>query len=279
MIKILITGYKGFIGQNLKKTLSLDKTYEIIGLDSEYFTDGFYWKNKLKNFLNDINPHIIFHVGACTDTLETDVNIMMNKNYESTKIISDFSKLKNISLIYSSSAACYGSGRGYPTNLYGWSKYVSEQYVINNGGLALRYFNVYGPHEEHKKDKMSSIAFQMYINNLNKFPIKLFPGFPKRDFVYVDDVISANIYALNDYINLRGKFYDVGVGESRLFEDVLQLMNIDFKHDKSSKIPKGYQFYTCADPYKFMDGWAPRYPLEKGIKLYKEYLDENYSNR
>jgi ADP-L-glycero-D-manno-heptose 6-epimerase len=278
-MKILITGHKGFIGRNLRNYLSIDhEKNEVYGIDSEIFDNGVYWKNELKNKLNQIEPTVVFHLGACTDTLEQDVNYMMDRNFESTKIISDYCLLNSIPLIYSSSAACYGSGRGHPINLYGWSKYVAEQYVISNNGIALRYFNVYGPHEEHK-EKMSSVAFQSFIKKMKNEPVKLFSGFPKRDFVHVMDVVLANLYAYKHYNTLSGKFYDVGVGEARLFEDVLQLMEVDFKHEKINKIPKGYQFYTCANIDKFMNGWSPRYPLELGIKTYKQYLDENFSNR
>jgi ADP-L-glycero-D-manno-heptose 6-epimerase len=122
------------------------------------------WTDELIQKLNDYKVEGIFHVGACSNTLETDVNYMMTRNYESTKIISDFCSENDIPLIYSSSAANYGNNQEFPSNLYGWSKYVAEQHVIQNGGVALRYFNVYGPGEEHK-GKMSSVAYQMMMKH------------------------------------------------------------------------------------------------------------------
>ena len=121
-----------------------------------------------------MNYDAVFHVGACSDTLETNVDYMMTRNYESTKIIMDWCVKNNKPMIYSSSAANYGTNNLYPSNLYGWSKYVGEGYVISNGGIALRYFNVYGPGEEDK-GKMASVAYQMFIKNTKGEKITLFP--------------------------------------------------------------------------------------------------------
>ena len=122
-------------------------------------------------------------------------------------------------MIYSSSAANYGERGENPSNLYGWSKYTAEDYVISNGGIALRYFNVYGPGEENK-GSMASVALQMTRNYKEGKEIKLFPKKPKRDFVYIKDIISANLYAFENFNSLSGKYYEVGSGESRTFEDV-----------------------------------------------------------
>jgi len=208
MNRILITGYKGFIGKRLYEKLSLDDSNLIEGVDESYFNQP-NWKDILNKILDDFNPTIIFHVGACSDTMEKDVNYMMTRNYESTKIIAEWSYIKNIKLVYSSSASIYGTNNDYPSNLYGWSKYVGEDIVIVNGGISLRYFNVYGPGEE-QKGKMSSVAYQMFMKNKNGEEIKLFTGYPSRDFVYVDDVVSANIFAFEHYNELiQNKYYEV----------------------------------------------------------------------
>lgn len=277
MDKILITGYKGFIGKNMYQQYEGKFFPIVIGLDSDYLLND-NWDNILINFLNENNPDVIFHMGACSNTMEYDVNYMMVRNYESTKIITDWAVAHNAKLIYSSSAASYGINNRYPSNLYGWSKYVAEQYVIGNGGVALRYFNVYGPGEEHKKT-MASVAYQMYLKNIDGEKIKLFPNKPKRDFVYIDDVISANLFAVEHYNELRGDYYDVGSGVARPFEDVLNILDIKFTHAHENVIPEGYQFYTCSDVTKFMPFWRPKYTLEDGLKKYKEYLDERFSNR
>lgn len=275
-MKYLITGSKGFIGKNMLNYLSNEN---VITIDDDIFNSNDWFIN-LKDFLNFHVPDVIFHIGACSDTLETNVNFMLVRNYESTKILTDWAKENNKILIYSSSAANYGDNNKYPSNLYGWSKYVSEDYVILNGFIALRYFNVYGPHEEHK-NKMSSIIYQAYNFNKkepNKY-FKLFLGKPKRDFIYVDDIIFANIFAFENFSNLKGKYYEVGFGESRTFEDILNILNIKYEYHLENLIPKGYQFYTCSSFDKWMPNWKPKYNLEMGIEKYLLYLKYDSENR
>ena len=117
---------------------------------------------------------------------------------------------------------------------------------------------------------MASVAYQMYIKQQSDEKCFLFPKKPLRDFVYVKDIISANIYAMNNFSRLKGKKYEVGSGEARAFEDVMNLMEIPFEYLDESVIPEGYQFYTCSDSDKWMPGWKPSYDLEKGIKSYKQ---------
>lgn len=279
MIKALVTGYLGFIGSNLYKKLLNNPNYNVHGLDKHDLSKQ-NWINDIVTILSTFEPNVIFHIGACTNTLETDVNYMMKSNFESTKIISDWCRVYDVPLIYSSSAANYGVNGLHPSNLYGWSKYVSEKYVISNGGVALRYFNVYGPGESHK-DKMASVAYQMYVKQKKREDVKLFPLKPKRDFIYVSDVVDANIFAYENYIDCSYKYFDVGVGYSTTFEEVLSTMGIDFEYYKDNEIniPDGYQFLTCSDKNKWLVGWVPKYDINEGILEYKKYLDENNSNR
>lgn len=269
MKKALITGSLGFIGKNLKK--EIQKDFEIFEINEDIFRNE-NWINVLSIYLNHLECDVVFHIGACSNTLETNANYMMERNYEFSRIVSDHCKSKNIPLIYSSSAANYGVNNQYPSNLYGWSKYIAEQYIIKNDGIALRYFNVYGEGEEEKQ-RMASIAYQMFIKYKNGEEIKLFPKKPSRDFVYVKDVLSANIFAYNNYSELKGKYYDVGSGESRTFEDVLKIMEIPFTYVEESNIPKGYQFYTRSNKEKWMPNWNPRYNIELGLKEYLTYLN------
>jgi ADP-L-glycero-D-manno-heptose 6-epimerase len=272
---VLVTGSRGFIGKNLSKFLGqLGHTVELI--DSDYFQDS-EWKKSLFTFLENYNPHAIFHVGACSNTLETNVQLMMEQNYESTKLISNWCTENERRLVYSSSAANYGVDGQYPSNLYGWSKYVAEDYVCKNGGIALRYFNVFGPGEEGK-GVMSSFLYQAYVNKHYGKRVLLFPGSPSRDFVYIKDVVRANVYALENFSNLSGGFYDVASGVSRSFEDVLNLAGIEFSYAQESQIPVGYQFYTCGDPAKWMPGWKPDYSLEQGVIDYLNYLRRPLAN-
>lgn len=268
-MNILVTGDQGFIGLNLKKALLLNEDYTVYGLDKELFYSP-NWKQDLELYLDRVCFDVIFHVGACADTLNQDVEYMMTRNYEATVIISNWAKIDNIPVIYSSSAANYGNSEG-ERNLYAWSKYAGEQHIITNGQIALRYFNVYGPGEDHK-DKMASVAQQMFIKHRNNESVRLFPCYPMRDFVYIEDVINANLHALKNYNQLAGKWYDVGSGEANTFESVLKYLDIPYTYTDISEIPNNYQMHTQANKYNMMPDWEPKYTLEQGLKLYKEYL-------
>jgi ADP-L-glycero-D-manno-heptose 6-epimerase len=269
-MKILVTGASGFVGKNLSNYL-LKNGYTTKFIDSEYLED-LSWKNSLKSRLDKIDPEFIFHVGACSNTLETNVQKMMEENYEATKVISEWANVNKRKLIYSSSAANYGINGEFPTSLYGWSKYVAEDYVIKSGGVALRYFNVYGPGEENK-GLMASVIYQAYCKKKAGEQVFLYPGQPSRDFVYIDDVIAANIYAMKNYFDLNGKYYEVSTGHTRTFETVLDLAGIDYLYLDKSLIPSGYQFFTCGDPKRWMQGWTPLFSLEKGISEYIKVLN------
>ncbi len=162
MSKAMVTGSSGFVGRRLiQQLIELNST--VSSVDDEYFLSAD-WRSELLKILNSENPDVIFHVGACSNTLESDVQYMMTRNYESTKVIMDWCVRNNRKLIYSSSAANYGESGQYPSNLYGWSKYAAEDYVVKSGGLALRYFNVYGPGEQDK-GRMASFLFQAFIKS------------------------------------------------------------------------------------------------------------------
>ena len=269
MTTAFVTGGKGFIGSCLIDALK-KIGFEVDSLDDEYFSEP-NWREVLESRLEITNPSGIFHVGACSDTLEQDVQLMMTRNFESTKVISDWCLRNNKPLIYSSSAANYGVNGQFPSNLYGWSKYVAEQYVIKNHGIALRYFNVYGPGEE-AKGNMSSFIYQAFVKNTDNSKVLLFPKTPKRDFIYIEDVVTANIYGFMNYDKLRKDYYEVSTGVASTFEEILNSFKIEFEYADANSIPAGYQFYTCGDSGKWMDGWSPRYNLSQGLKEYRQYL-------
>ena len=268
-MKVLITGGNGFVGKNLIAEC-LKRGFEVKSVELEdFYSDK--WTKKLKDIAQSFFPDVVFHVGACSDTLENDVNFMMELNYESTKVLTDWCKENSKKMIYSSSAANYGQAF-YPSNLYGWSKYVAEGYVVSNGGVGLRYFNVYGPGEEHK-GRMSSVAYQSFLKKKAGEKIILFPKKPVRDFVYIKDVVEANLHAAECHISLNGDWYDVGSFSSRLFEDVLLGLGItEWEYCSEDSIPTGYQFRTAAT--KLMPGWTPKFKLEKGLKDYISYLQD-----
>jgi ADP-L-glycero-D-manno-heptose 6-epimerase len=115
---------------------------------------------------------------------------------------------------------------------------------------------------------MASVAFQAH--RVGKF--KLFPGNPKRDFVYIKDVVSATIYPI--FNDISKGVYEVGSGEARTFEDVLDLMEVEYVYRDESDIPKGYQYFTQAKKTQFIKGWEPIYNLEDGLIEYKGYLED-----
>ena len=119
---------------------------------------------------------------------------------------------------------------------------------------------------------MASVAHQMFNRHKSNQPVQLFPGRPQRDFIYVDDVVSANVHAMVGYDDLCGKYYDVGSGEANSFETVLEHLNIPYTYKDKSEMPDNYQMYTKADQSKMMPEWEPKFTLEQGLKKYKEYL-------
>lgn len=267
-MKVCVSGDKGFIGRALRNELER-KGYIVISLESWIFERERY-QDRLHEYLVNINPDAIFHVGACSDTLSTDVSNMMKLNVESTMIMSDWAKFKNIPFIFSSSASIYGNGNE-PQNLYAWSKYISDRIVSHDGGTCLRYFNVYGMDERHK-GRMASMIYQIYKKCQQGETVKLFPNKPMRDFVYIKDVVDANIYALENYDAVKGLSHDVGTGVARTFEDVCDIIGVAYDYAPESAAPEGYQMFTQAAERMMMKGWSPKYYLENGIMDYMNAL-------
>jgi ADP-L-glycero-D-manno-heptose 6-epimerase len=271
MSHYLITGNEGFIGRNLaREIVSLGHTFT--GLEKTHVQRED-WQTHILDIFNSNQFDGIFHVGACSDTLEYDVNYMMFLNYEVTRFISDLAKEKSIKIVYSSSAACYGTAGKLPANLYAWSKYVGEQYIKACGtGVSLRYFNVFGPGEEDK-GRMSSVAFQAHEKFYAKKEIsqmKLFPLNPTRDFIHVDDVVYANIFAMDHCEN--GNVYDVGTTTPVPFESFMEEFEIPYVYTSEDQIPHGYQFHTKASPEKLIPGWSPKSEIKERIRDYKLHL-------
>ena len=258
-MRYLVTGDRGFVGSNLLKKLDWR---DVETLEADIVNEDYCFRI-LEDLVREVD--IIFHIGAISDTTLQDSTEMLRYNYAFSKEMFDYAQKYGKKVIYSSSAACYGDGGGMPMNIYGWSKLMAEQYGMAkcDDFVALRYFNVYGPGESHK-GKMSSVALQSWNGEINK----LFPQKPKRDFVYIDDVVDANLHAINSPKGV----YEVGSGEARTFEDVLDNLGIDFSYHSSDKIPEWYQFYTKSDKSKWLPGWKPKYNLEDGIAKYREYL-------
>lgn len=259
-MKVLLTGHKGFIGQNLYAKIK-ELGWDCSAFDYEIF-DGDVQERLTKLMRNKFD--CIFHLGANSNTMDHDYNSMMRTNYLFCKYLFDLAG--DTRVIYSSSAATYGDNDGIPANIYAWSKKAAEDYGLAKckNFVALRYFNVYGPHEEHK-GLMASMAYRAWRSQ----SASLFPDSPQRDFVYVDDVVNANIHATDRRL-VKSGWYDVGTGKARLFEDLMDGMKVKYSYLAESVIPKGYQYYTQAS--NFMPNWKAKNSLEQGCEKYLKYL-------
>jgi ADP-L-glycero-D-manno-heptose 6-epimerase len=184
----------------------------------------------------------VFHEGACSDTMETNGQYMMANNYGVTLQLLEACEAQGTRLLYASSAATYGGSAVFkespefeaPLNVYGYSKLLFDQVARQRGGedfsrfknqvAGFRYFNVYGPREQHK-GRMASVAFHQFNQYRSEGKVKLFgeyggyaAGEQRRDFVFVDDVVKVNLWFF-DHADKRGVF-NLGSGKSQPFNDV-----------------------------------------------------------
>lgn len=257
--RVLLTGYKGFIGSRFVE-LHRDK-YEIVVSDMDS-------ADHIENALSLYEFDCVFHIGAITDTTSVDSQEMFEYNSLFSDRLIQTALDNDIPVIFSSSASLYGSGDSIPLNLYAWSKWATEnKWAGHKNFTALRYFNVYGIGEHNKNPKMTSVLYQ----HLNKDKFTLFSGnpTPMRDFVYVDDVISANIHAFE---NKLWGVYDVGTAVARPFEDFASILGKDVEYI-DNPIKSQYQNYTCADEKRFLTNWTPKYNLETSIKEIVKYYN------
>lgn len=249
---IVVTGGAGFIGSNLVRGLNLRGHRDILVVDdltegdkfinlvdsqiADYMHKDEFRRRVLAGDLGTIEA--VFHEGACSDTTERNGQYMMDNNYRVTLELFEYCQHARVPLIYASSAAVYGPGPVYaedlqnesPLNVYGYSKFLFDQVLrarldtLVAPVVGLRYFNVYGPREQHK-GRMASVAF----HNINQYRqeghVRLFGGWDgyedgcqMRDFIYVDDVVDVNLHFL-DHPEVSGVF-NCGTGRAQSFNDV-----------------------------------------------------------
>ncbi|MHB8424012.1 MAG: ADP-glyceromanno-heptose 6-epimerase [Gammaproteobacteria bacterium] len=313
---IIVTGGAGFVGSNLVLAFNKRGQSDIIVVDD--LKDGTKFKNMVEaevadyrdkdTFLQQVASGVglgpieaVFHNGACSETTEWNGQYMMTVNYEYSKALLEHCLARNIPFLYASSASVYGAGKVFkeerqheaPLNMYGYSKFLFDQYVRRRLKTApksqvvgFRYFNVYGPREQHK-GKMASTAFHFNNQILADGKCRLFQGSggygdgeQRRDFIHVDDVCAVNLWAL-DHPKVSGIF-NLGTGKSQTFNEVARAVIQYHGKGQTEYIPfpenlKGrYQSFTEADmsglraagcEHQFMT-------VEQGVGKYMEWLNK-----
>lgn len=252
-LTLVVTGAAGFIGANLVKALNARGHTRVIAVDD--LTDGDKIANlrdcEISDYVDkeeflarladgDFDDEVgaVLHQGACSDTMESDGRYMMRNNYRYSVRLLEHCQDNDIPLLYASSASVYGGGSVFreareheaPLNVYGYSKFLFDQYVRRMlpdrtaPVVGFRYFNVYGPREKHK-GRMASVARHFFDQYRNEGRVKVFEGSggfahgeQRRDFVYVDDVVAANLWFL-DRPGVSGIF-NLGTGRAQSFNEM-----------------------------------------------------------
>jgi ADP-L-glycero-D-manno-heptose 6-epimerase len=251
-MKVVVTGAAGFIGSNLVHGLNAIGIDDVIAVDD--LTEGPKYRNLLGARLSDYfdkdefygrfarreldNVAVVFHQGACSDTMEHDGRFVLDNNYRRSKDLLDACRAQGARLLYASSAATYGGSATFkeepkfeqPLNVYGYSKLLFDDVVrralpgMQSQVVGFRYFNVYGPREWHK-GRMASVAFHHFNQFRARGKVDLFgehggyaPGTQSRDFVFVDDVVAVNLWFLQH--PERSGIFNLGTGRAQPFNDV-----------------------------------------------------------
>jgi ADP-L-glycero-D-manno-heptose 6-epimerase len=314
---IIVTGGAGFIGSNIVKGLNDRGRTDILVVDD--LKDGTKFLNladcEIMDYLDkdDFIERVrsgrqlgapveaIFHEGACSATTEWDGRYMMDNNYEYSKELLHYCMENNAAYLYASSASVYGGGRVFsesreheaPLNVYGYSKYLFDQYVrriLPHAGCQIagfRYFNVYGPREQHKGG-MASVAYHLRQQLEAGENPRLFEGCDgygdgeqRRDFIYINDVIDVNLWFLDNPD--KSGIVNLGTGRCQSFKDVANAVIAWYGRGEIEYIPfpdhlRGrYQSFTEADMSALRGlGYERSFrPVEEGVPLYMDWLKAN----
>jgi ADP-L-glycero-D-manno-heptose 6-epimerase len=311
--RIIVTGAAGFIGRNVAEALN-QRGYENLLLVDHLGTDekwhnlvGLKYEDLLQPayFLELVNQDKLgvadacIHLGACSATTEKNADYLLENNYRYTRYLCEWSIRRQVRFVYASSAATYGDGSlGYsdedavtkrlqPLNMYGYSKHMFDLWALRQGFLGqiagLKYFNVYGPFEDHKGD-MRSLVQKAYHQIKDHGYIELFKSYhpdykdgeQKRDFVYVRDAAKVTLhFALDTKV---GGLFNCGAGQARtwvdLAEALFKAMNLkpDIRFIEMPEILQGkYQYFTQADEKKLQNTGGYKQPfasIEEGVLDY-----------
>ncbi len=308
---IIVTGGAGFIGSNVVSALNAAGRDDILVVDD--LKDGAKFVNLADQRITDYLDKDLFqqrieqaslagefsaviHLGACSSTTEWDGEFIMRNNYEYSKMLLEFCQLKRIPYIYASSASVYGSGSVFkespefekPINMYAYSKFQFDHYVrkqwdrLTSQVVGLRYFNVYGPREQHK-GSMSSVAYHFNNQVKESGVCKLFEGTDGygnggqlRDFVYVGDAVDVKMWLLENP-GVSGIF-NLGTGNAQSFNDVADAVIAWHGKGEKQYVPfpehlvGRYQSFTQADISALREAGYTR-PFRNVAQGVTEYLD------
>ena len=310
---IIVTGGAGFIGSNIVKGLNERGRDDVIVVDD--LKDGTKFLNLVDceildyldkdEFIRRVETdslggqvEAIFHEGACSATTEWDGHYMMNNNYEYSKTLLHYCLDHKAAYLYASSASVYGGGSVFsesrdhesPLNVYGYSKFLFDQYVrrLMQGATCqiagFRYFNVYGPREQHK-GSMASVAYHLRQQLKAGENPRLFEGCDgygngeqRRDFIYIDDVVDVNLWFLDNPD--KSGIVNLGTGRCQSFNDVANAVIAWHGTGELEYIPfpdhlRGrYQSFTEADmsALRGLGYDKPFRSVEQGVPLYMDWL-------
>ena len=272
-----------FSNGNLK---SFGHFKNLLGFQGTVISGNINDKELLKDLENSYSFDYIFHQAAISDTTVQEQDLMIQTNVNAYEDLLKIAIKHKANMIYASSGATYGDSDRFevgfesPNNVYGFSKVmmdnISYKYIkqgVDISIVGLKYFNVYGP-REFFKNKTASMVVQFGHQILAEKTPKLFEGSDKilRDFVYIEDVIQANIKASSPK---KSGVYNVGTGLARSFEDIVNILQKELEIDNGKEyIPNpfigSYQFFTQANIDTTVENldYEPRFSMEEGIKAY-----------